>query len=177
MTHPSLPAGQSVEVPTALAGYYQSKGWYIVPGSSVVGPVVQIPGPSAYDVAVSNGFVGTEAEWLASLRGPVSTVPGPSGPGFVQPSQDERIPALHVIPSAINSSYAWTCPAGRVAQLTVTGGAGVSISINAGVGMATFLGGTGSSVIVTSGEVVQVAWGATVPTAVRTRVLLSLVSA
>lgn len=26
-------------------------------------------GPSAYDVAVANGFVGTEAEWLASLQG------------------------------------------------------------------------------------------------------------
>lgn len=28
------------------------------------------PGDSAYDVAVANGFVGTEAEWLASLEGP-----------------------------------------------------------------------------------------------------------
>lgn len=27
------------------------------------------PGDSAYDVAVANGFVGTEAEWLASLEG------------------------------------------------------------------------------------------------------------
>lgn len=27
------------------------------------------PGESAYDVAVDNGFVGTEAEWLASLKG------------------------------------------------------------------------------------------------------------
>lgn len=27
------------------------------------------PGPSAYDVAVANGFVGTEAQWLASLEG------------------------------------------------------------------------------------------------------------
>lgn len=35
------------------------------------------PGPSAYDVAVANGFVGTEAEWLASLVGP----PGPPGSG------------------------------------------------------------------------------------------------
>jgi hypothetical protein len=26
------------------------------------------PGPSAYDIAVSNGFVGTEEEWLESLR-------------------------------------------------------------------------------------------------------------
>ena len=27
------------------------------------------PGASAYDVAVDNGFVGTEAQWLASLVG------------------------------------------------------------------------------------------------------------
>lgn len=27
-------------------------------------------GPSAYEVAVANGFVGTEAQWLASLEGP-----------------------------------------------------------------------------------------------------------
>lgn len=28
------------------------------------------PGESAYDIAVSNGFEGTEAEWLESLKGP-----------------------------------------------------------------------------------------------------------
>lgn len=33
------------------------------------------PGPSAYDVAVANGFVGTQAAWLASLQGP----PGADG--------------------------------------------------------------------------------------------------
>lgn len=36
-------------------------------------------GPSAYDVAVSQGFVGTEAEWLATLVGPpgeVTTIDG-----------------------------------------------------------------------------------------------------
>lgn len=49
-------------------------------------------GASAYEVAVANGFVGTEVEWLASLEGPEgpqgpagppgadSTVPGPEGP-------------------------------------------------------------------------------------------------
>ena len=34
------------------------------------------PGSSAYEVAVENGFIGTEAEWLASLVGPE----GPQGP-------------------------------------------------------------------------------------------------
>lgn len=36
-------------------------------------------GPSAYDVAVSAGFQGTEPEWLASLEGPQGG-PGPEGP-------------------------------------------------------------------------------------------------
>lgn len=31
-------------------------------------------GPSAYEVAVSQGFAGTEAEWLASLVGPAGEV-------------------------------------------------------------------------------------------------------
>lgn len=33
-------------------------------------------GASAYEVAVANGFSGTEGEWLASLEGPE----GPQGP-------------------------------------------------------------------------------------------------
>lgn len=35
------------------------------------------PGESAYEIAVGNGFAGTEVEWLASLVGP----PGPEGDG------------------------------------------------------------------------------------------------
>lgn len=37
-------------------------------------------GKSAYEVATDNGFVGTEAEWLASIGGSASLTPGP---GFV----------------------------------------------------------------------------------------------
>jgi hypothetical protein len=43
------------------------------------------PGPqgdSAYQIALDNGFVGTEAEWLASLEGPQGDV-GPAGPGLI----------------------------------------------------------------------------------------------
>lgn len=36
------------------------------------------PGPSAYTVAVENGFVGSEADWLASLKGTKGD-PGPRG--------------------------------------------------------------------------------------------------
>lgn len=45
-------------------------------GSGGTGPKGD-PGDSAYQVAVKNGFVGTEAQWLESLEGP----PGPPGPG------------------------------------------------------------------------------------------------
>lgn len=38
-------------------------------------------GDSAYEVAVTNGFVGTQKEWLASLVGPA----GPSGTNKLSP--------------------------------------------------------------------------------------------
>ena len=40
------------------------------------------PGKTAYEIAVENGFTGTEAEWLASLKGPTGNVGavGPNGP-------------------------------------------------------------------------------------------------
>lgn len=40
---------------------------------------IELQGDSAYEVAVKNGFVGTEQEWLASLQGP----PGPGSPFLV----------------------------------------------------------------------------------------------
>lgn len=46
----------------------------------VAGPVGP-GGPSAYQVAVANGFTGTEAEWLASLQGPPGEVTSIDG-GF-----------------------------------------------------------------------------------------------
>ena len=38
-----------------------------------------LTGLSAYQVAVLNGFVGTETQWLASLEGPQGPT-GPQGP-------------------------------------------------------------------------------------------------
>ena len=38
-----------------------------------------IDGKSAYQIAVNNGFVGTEAEWIASLKGETGPI-GPAGP-------------------------------------------------------------------------------------------------
>lgn len=40
------------------------------------------PGKSAYEIAVEHGFVGTEEEWLESLKGEKGDKgdPGPQGP-------------------------------------------------------------------------------------------------
>lgn len=47
----------------------------VAPTSSVGGGGSGSPGLSAYEIALQNGFVGTEAQWLASLVGPT----GPTG--------------------------------------------------------------------------------------------------
>lgn len=47
------------------------------------------PGKSAYQVAVENGFVGTEAEWLESLIGPQGEQ-GIQGPQGVQGEKGDR---------------------------------------------------------------------------------------
>lgn len=45
-------------------------------------PLIEGLGKSAYAIAVSHGFEGTEQDWLDSLRGPQGRegVPGPPGP-------------------------------------------------------------------------------------------------
>ena len=57
------------------------------------GSVQGTDGASAYEVAVANGFVGTEPEWLLSLVGADSTVPGPQGEQGLQGIQGEVGPA------------------------------------------------------------------------------------
>jgi hypothetical protein len=52
------------------------------------------PGASAYDIAVEEGFVGSEAAWLASLVGPPgadSTVPGPAAVEIVNHGTDPNV--------------------------------------------------------------------------------------
>lgn len=80
---PSVSLAALVEVPSSM-------GTINIP-SAAAGPPGD-PGKSAYQVAVDNGFSGTQAQWLASLvgtQGPQgipgpagadSTVPGPQGP-------------------------------------------------------------------------------------------------
>lgn len=77
-SHPGVQAHLDLGLaPSALGG-----------GTGEQGP----PGPSAYDVAVSEGFVGTEAEWLASLVGSQGDI-GPPGPaGDVGPAGDAGVP-------------------------------------------------------------------------------------
>ena len=58
-------------------------------------------GKSAYEIAVDNGFTGTEAQWLASLV-------GPQGDDYILTAQDKAdIAALVVplIPSAETEAY------------------------------------------------------------------------
>lgn len=50
-------------------------------------PIGNIAAPSAYDVAVANGFVGTEEAWLASLKGDT----GPAGPLTAHLAQIEAL--------------------------------------------------------------------------------------
>lgn len=57
--------------------------------------IIYEPGKSAYDIAVDNGFEGTEQEWLESLKG--DTGPqgeigeqGPIGPQGIQGVQGEQ---------------------------------------------------------------------------------------
>ena len=44
------------------------------------GIVMGIPGKSAYEIAVENGFVGSESEWLATITKGEQGEPGPAGP-------------------------------------------------------------------------------------------------
>lgn len=63
------------------AQYFDVTQMKFVPGS-IGGGGSGEPGPagkSAYEVAVQNGFVGTAAQWLASLKGATGAT-GPQGP-------------------------------------------------------------------------------------------------
>ncbi|MEV6399628.1 hypothetical protein AB0M39_33420 [Streptomyces sp. NPDC051907] len=108
------PSGWSYSVKENLAGVVGSRTFAmllprnvpdvdladIAPADPTTPNYVPVPGPkgdtgetgkSAYQSAVTVGFIGTEAEWIASLRGPkgdkgdtgatgaASTVPGPKG--------------------------------------------------------------------------------------------------
>lgn len=61
-----------------------------------------VVGPSAYAVAVANGFVGTEAQWLASLVGPPGGLP--SSPVLASGTNLDTIytPTMVYVPNPVN---------------------------------------------------------------------------
>ena len=92
-------------------------------------------GKSAYQVAVANGFAGTEAAWLLSLKGADGGgASGILGGGF-------KSVTFNTV-----GSTSWTCPAG-VTEIFVTGagggGGGGMYSASTGVGG----GGAGAAVL------------------------------
>lgn len=71
-----------------------SKTWFWT-GKAWAVQRTSVTGASAYDLAVQNGFVGTEAEWIASLKGATGDQ-GPQGPagsaGSAGPKGDPGTP-------------------------------------------------------------------------------------
>jgi len=63
--------------PLTPVSFFDTEGNPVTPGPGARGPA----GDSAYEVAVSEGFSGTESEWLASLEGPQGAegAEGPKG--------------------------------------------------------------------------------------------------
>ena len=61
------------------------------------------PGKTAYEIAVENGFTGTEAEWLASLRG----AQGDTGATGAQGSEGNKGPAGTSVYAGYDG-YVWT---------------------------------------------------------------------
>lgn len=63
------------------------------------------PGASAYDIAIKNGFVGTEVEWLESLKGE----PGETGPqgetGEAGSSGTDGVNGLSAYEIAVNNGF------------------------------------------------------------------------
>lgn len=64
---PTIP----IDGKTPVLGIDYSNGTQGPKGDSIQGPQgsTGAQGSSAYDIAVQNGFVGTQTQWLASLRG------------------------------------------------------------------------------------------------------------
>ena len=64
-----------------LKGEKGDKGDPGTPGSDGLDGADGVDGKSAYDIAVAHGFVGTEAEWLESLKGEPGKDGAPGAPG------------------------------------------------------------------------------------------------
>ena len=103
----------------------------------------RVTGYSAYEVAVQNGFVGTEAEWLASLKGAKGDTgaqgpqgeTGPTGATGPQGPKGDKGDTGATGPQGIQGPAGETGPAGPQgpagSDATVT--AGANIEVNNGV--------------------------------------------
>jgi len=91
-----------------------------------------VPGPSAYAVAVANGFVGTEAEWLASLRGQAGDIANGQVAGVVKIGSN-----INITPDGtISVPVATTSVAGVVkagANISIDEFGAISVSKGAGI--------------------------------------------
>lgn len=54
------------------------------------------PGKSAYDIAVENGFEGTQEEWLDSLKGKSATIAIDSNGNWLIDGEDTGVSALGI---------------------------------------------------------------------------------
>ena len=84
-----LPNPNSLTFTGAVTGSYDGSETLTVEIPSGGSGPQGADGKSAYQIAVEHGFSGTEAEWLASLKGPI----GETGPQGIQGPQGERGPA------------------------------------------------------------------------------------
>ena len=76
--------------------------------SSSGGLAVDVSGLSAYDVAVANGFVGTEAAWLASLKGERGSRGEKGEPGIQGEQGVQGEPGASAYEVAVNNGYEGT---------------------------------------------------------------------
>lgn len=104
--------------PQGVPGSTGAQGPQGIPGTAGTNGTNGTNGISAYQVAVNNGFVGTEAEWLDSLVGPAAT----TQPSFDVTLLDDAAVPAGTYPLTIYQPIAWTFTklTHRTAQGTVT---------------------------------------------------------
>ena len=66
-----------------ISTFSESAGIQLIPGPQGEKGQTGADGKSAYQIAIENGFEGTKAQWLASLKGEQGEI-GPQGPQGMQ---------------------------------------------------------------------------------------------
>lgn len=156
-----------------------TRGFMLPTGKPAAGRLIEVYTPEG--VFVSSGTTDALGNLVIDLEAGLYTlqVDGfeidfevQAIPGVVQPSVADRIAFTHVVPAV--TPFEFTAPSNQHLQFSITGGAGVAVLISPGSGspFTTFVGGTGTAPILGPGESIRVSWGATAPTAIRSRVFL-----